>query len=122
MTAQKRTARERAEKAGRGGEEEAARWLAGEGWEIVARRRKTPLGEIDLVARRENLVAFVEVKWRRSVPDLDLAIDEHRLARVAAAAGAVAHEYATNGEDIRIDVILLAPGAPPRHIANAWMP
>ena len=114
--------RERAEKAGRGGEEEAARWLEGEGWEIFDRRRKTPLGEIDLVARREGLIAFVEVKWRRSVPDLDLAIDERRLARVAAAAGAVAHEYARADEDIRIDVILLAPGAQPRHIANAWMP
>ena len=113
--------RERAEKAGRGGEEEAARWLEGEGWEILARRRKTKLGEIDLVARRENLIAFVEVKWRRSVPDLDLAIDERRLARVAAAVGAVAHD-ASDGEDIRIDVILLAPGAHPRHIANAWMP
>jgi putative endonuclease len=114
--------RERAEKAGRGGEEEAARWLESEGWEIIDRRRKTKLGEIDLIARREGLVAFVEVKWRRSVPDLDLAIDERRLTRVAAAAGAVAHEYATDGEDIRIDVILLAPGAQPRHIANAWMP
>ena len=77
--------RERAEKAGRGGEEEAARWLESEGWEIIDRRRKTKLGEIDLIARREGLVAFVEVKWRRSVPDLDLAIDERRLARVAAA-------------------------------------
>ena len=114
--------RERAERAGRGGEEEAAQWLEGAGWEILDRRRKTKLGEIDLIARRDSLIAFVEVKWRRSVPDLDLAIDERRLARVAAAVEAVAHEYASNGEDIRIDVILLAPGAEPRHIANAWMP
>ena len=114
--------RERAEKAGRGGEEEAARWLESEGWEILDRRRKTPLGEIDLIVCREGMIAFVEVKWRRSIPDLNLAIDERRLTRVAAAAGAVAHEYATNGEDIRIDVILLAPGAQPRHIANAWQP
>ena len=39
-----------------------------------------------------------------------------------AAAEAVAHRYAENGEDIRIDVILLAPGSFPRHIPNAWQP
>ncbi len=65
---------------------------------------------------------FVEVKWRKSADQLDLAIDEYRLRRVAAAAEAVAHEYATNGEDMRIDVLLLAPGVEPRHIVNAWMP
>ena len=42
--------------------------------------------------------------------------------RVAAAAEAVAHEYATNGEDLRVDVILLAPGRMPQHIVNAWQP
>ena len=42
--------------------------------------------------------------------------------RVAAAVEAAAHRYAVNGEDIRIDVILLAPGSFPRHIANAWQP
>ena len=114
--------RQLAEAQGRKAEDAAADWLVEQGWEIVARRRKTRLGEIDLVARQDGLVAFVEVKWRRKAADLDLAIDEHRLSRVAAAAEAVAHEYATNGEDLRIDVILLAPGAEPRHIANAWMP
>ena len=68
------------------------------------------------------MVAFVEVKWRRKRADLDHAIDEYRLSRVAAAAEAVAHRYAENGEDIRIDVILLAPGSFPRHIPNAWQP
>jgi putative endonuclease len=111
-----------ADRRGREGEDEAARWLAGKGWEILARRRKTRLGEIDLIARRDGLVAFVEVKWRRRAADLATAIDEYRLARVAAAVEAVAHEYAAPGEDIRVDVILLAPGARPRHIENAWMP
>ena len=114
--------RQLAERRGRKAEDEAARWLEGQGWEILAQRRKTKVGEIDLVAKREGLVAFVEVKWRQRAADLDLAIDEYRLSRVAAAAESVAHEYATQSEDMRIDVILLAPGAQPRHIENAWMP
>ncbi|HEX9806971.1 MAG TPA: YraN family protein [Alteraurantiacibacter sp.] len=114
--------RQRAEKRGREGEDRAAMWLRMKGWSILAKRRKTPLGEIDLIARRGGLIAFVEVKWRKSAEQLDTAIDEYRLRRVAAAVEAVAHEYATGGEDIRIDVILLAPGSFPRHIANAWQP
>ncbi|MEO1730408.1 MAG: YraN family protein [Pseudomonadota bacterium] len=111
-----------ADRRGREGEAEAARWLRDKGWEILAERVKTKLGEIDLIAKRENHVAFIEVKWRRRAADLATAIDERRLARVAAAVEVVAHEYACAGEDISIDVILLAPGAGPRHIANAWMP
>ena len=114
--------RQLAEKRGREGETRAALWLAAKGWRILAKRVKTPRGEIDLIARRGTLVAFIEVKWRRSREQLDQAIDEYRLTRVAAAVECVAHEYAQNGEDIRIDVILLAPGTLPRHIANAWQP
>lgn len=107
---------------GRDGEQEAAQWLEGLGWEVLARRVKTKLGEIDLIARRENLIAFIEVKWRRRAADLATAIDERRLGRVAAAVEIVAHHYMRPGDDIRVDVILLAPGAMPRHIENAWMP
>jgi putative endonuclease len=114
--------RQLAEQRGRQGERRAALWLQMKGWTVLERRKKTPLGEIDLICRRGNLIAFVEVKWRNSAAGLDFAIDEYRLRRVAAAAEAVAHLYATNGEDIRVDVILLAPGSFPRHIENAWMP
>lgn len=114
--------RQRAEREGRRGELAAELFLRAKGWSILARRRKTPLGEIDLVVRRARTVAFVEVKWRKRGSDLDLAVDEYRLRRVAAAAEAVAHEYATDGEDLRVDVILLAPGRLPQHIVNAWMP
>lgn len=114
--------RQLAEKSGRQGEMRAALWLRAKGWQVLDRRVRTGAGEIDLVVKRGGVVAFVEVKWRRRRADLDHAIDEHRLSRVAAAAEAVAHLYATKGEDIRIDVILLAPGSLPRHIANAWQP
>ena len=107
---------------GREGEAQAAMFLAQQGWRIIAERVKTKAGEIDLIAKRTGLVAFVEVKWRARAAALGDAIDERRLARVANAVEIVWQDYATDGEDIRIDVILLAPGSKPTHIENAWMP
>ncbi len=114
--------RETAERKGREAEAQAAQWLMQQGWQVVAERVKTKRGEIDLIARKPGMVAFIEVKWRKRASDLDTAIDERRLSRVAAAAEIIAHEYAKDGEDLRIDVLLLAPGTPTRHIANAWQP
>jgi putative endonuclease len=113
--------RTRAERRGRRGETLGAWYLRLKGWRVLAQRVKTPRGEVDLVARRGRMVAFVEVKWRRTAAELDLAIDEYRLRRVAAAAEAIAHRFVQVGDDQRIDVLLLAPGRFPRHIVNAWM-
>lgn len=113
--------RRAAEASGRRGERLAGWWLRLKGWRILDRRVRTPAGEVDLVARRGNLVAFVEVKTRKSADELDFAIDERRLARVAAAAEMLMTRYAGPGDDIRVDVVLLAPGARPRHIENAWI-
>lgn len=113
------TARAEREARGRRGEVLAAWYLRLKGWRIVARRVKTPRGEVDLIARRGHVVAFVEVKWRRSSAERDLAIDSYRLRRVIAAAESLAPRYVLVGDDLRIDVVLLAPGRWPRHIANA---
>ena len=110
-----------AEAAGRRGERMAAWWLRLKGWRILDTRVRTPAGEVDLVAARTGLIAFVEVKTRSSAAELDFAIDQRRLARVAAAAEYLMPRYASNGEDIRVDVLLLAPGSRPRHIENAWI-
>jgi len=122
MSARTPEERHEADQRGRQGEAEAAMFLAQQGWRIVAERVKTKVGEIDLVAKRTGLVAFIEVKWRARPVSLADAIDERRLARVAAAVECVWPNYATAGEDIRIDVILLAPGRKPTHIENVWMP
>lgn len=118
MTVLKRQA---ADAQGRRGESYAADWLERRGWEIAGRRVKTKAGEVDLIARRPGLVAFVEVKVRKTAAELDHAIDEHRLSRVAAAAELLMPDYARPGDDIRVDVILLAPGCLPRVIENAWI-
>lgn len=109
-----------AERSGRRGEAWAVWYLRLTGWRILAQRVKTPRGEIDIVARRGGTVSFVEVKWRASADSLGEAIDARRLRRVAAAGEALASRYARSGEDVRIDVILLAPWRWPRRIANAW--
>lgn len=111
--------RARREAQGRRGEALAALYLRMKGWRILARRLKTPRGEIDLIARRGRTVIFVEVKWRSSAHLLDEAVDPYRLRRVAAAAEAVAHRHARQGDLIRIDVLLLAPWRFPRHLENA---
>ncbi|MBX3566027.1 MAG: YraN family protein [Sphingomonas sp.] len=113
--------RRAAELSGRDGERRAAWWLWLKGWRILDRRVRTPAGEVDLVARKGNLIAFVEVKTRATSADLDFAIDERRLSRVARAAEVLMPRYAGPNDDVRIDVILIAPKSLPRHIENAWI-
>ncbi|WP_380878264.1 YraN family protein [Sphingomonas sp. DBB INV C78] len=112
--------RQAAERTGRRGETIAAWWLRLHGWKIVGPRVRTPVGEVDLVARRGRTVAFIEVKTRRTEAELDLSIDRRRLVRVAQAAEMLGHRYARQQDFIRIDVILIRPRAWPRHITNVW--
>lgn len=116
MTARRAAAEQR----GRQAERLCGWWLRLKGWRILARRVRTPAGEVDLIARRGAMVAFIEVKTRASAAALDDAVDERRLARVAAAAESLAHRHLQPGDDMRIDVMLLAPGQPPRHLENVW--
>ena len=112
--------RQLAERGGRRAERLAALWLQLKGYKILGRRVRTPVGEVDLVARRGRTVAFVEVKARATAEHAALALDEWRLRRVAAAAEALAHRYARAGDDIRLDAIFIVPRRWPRHLANIW--
>ncbi len=112
--------RQRAERQGRRAETLAAWWLRLKGYAILARRVRTPVGEVDLVARRGRTLAFVEVKARASAADAALALDEYRLRRVAAAAAALAPRYGRPGDDISVDAVFILPRRLPRHMANIW--
>ena len=94
-----------AEARGRKAERRAAWWLRLHGWRILGERLRVPVGEVDLVARRGRMIAFIEVKWRDRPEDLNLAIDQYRLRRVAAAAEMLSSRFARPHDDIRIDVI-----------------
>ena len=115
-----RERRQQAERGGRRAERLAAWWLRLKGWRILAVRARTPVGEVDLVARRGRTLAFVEVKARAKHEAAELALDDWRLRRVARAAEALVPRYARDGDEIRIDALFIVPGRLPRHLANVW--
>jgi putative endonuclease len=112
--------REAAEKRGRGAESLACWYLRLHGWQILARRARVPGGEVDIIARRRRILAFVEVKARASEEAAAFALDEWRLRRVAVAAERLAPRYIRPGDDIRIDALFIVPWRWPRHLANVW--
>jgi putative endonuclease len=110
--------RQDAEARGRWGERRAAWWLRLHGWRILGQRMKVKVGEVDLIARRGRMVAFVEVKTRATAQELEHAVDAYRMRRVAAAATWLAPRYLRKGDDMRIDLLLIAPRAWPVHMVN----
>jgi putative endonuclease len=102
-------------------ESRAAAYLMAKGYRILARRFRTPHGEIDIVARRRQLLAFVEVKARRSLNDAAYAVTPRQQLRIIAAAQGwlMAHpEHAAF--ELRFDAILIAPRRLPRHLPGAF--
>jgi putative endonuclease len=102
-------------------ENRAAILLAAKGYRTIARRWKSPVGEIDLVVRRGRLIAFVEVKARKALAEAAESVLLRQRRRIVAAAEAwlAAHpEHA--GYDIRFDAVLVSPGRLPQHIVAAF--
>src|SRR5690606_22287226 len=104
----------------------AAERLEAEGWQILDRNYRVGRREGDLVARRGEVVAFVEVKTRRSGRfghPLE-AITRHKQRDTCAAADARSAEHRRAGARNRFETIATAgaPAAPPRveHLEDAW--
>jgi putative endonuclease len=113
--------RQAAENRGRRAETIAAWFLRLKGYRVLARRYKTPVGEIDLIARRGRQVAFVEVKARGTQDDAILAVTPAGRRRIARAAAVwLAAHPAAAGLDLRFDVILAAPRRWPRHLTGVF--
>ena len=102
-------------------ESRAAMLLIAKGHRILARRWKTPVGEIDIVARRRRDLIFAEVKARSQLDEAAEAVTERAKSRIVAAAEYWLAQHPDDAQCyIRFDVILVAPGKMPRHIVNAF--
>ena len=112
--------REAAEKRGRGAETLACWWLRFQGWRILARRARVPGGEVDIIARRGKVLAFVEVKARATEESAAMSLDAWRLRRVIVAAERLAPRFLRPGDDLRIDAVFIVPRRLPRHMPNVW--
>lgn len=117
----KRAPREAAEARGRRGEALAALRLRLAGYRILARRERNPWGEIDLIARRGRVVAFVEVKTHRTVGPDGPMTHQQRMRVARAAEAFLARRRDLDGMDVRFDLVLVG-GLWPRHRKDAWRP
>ena len=98
-----------------------ALWL--KGYRLVAVRARTPLGEIDIVARRGPVLALVEVKARPDAGAAAAALRPRQQARLVRAANAlIAGRPDLAALSVRFDLMLVTPWRWPRHLPDAWRP
>lgn len=101
----------------------AALFLMAKGYRILARRYKTPVGEIDIIARRGRTIAFIEVKARGNLSAALESVTPMMRSRIGRAAQYfLSSDAALSSCDLRFDLIALAPPFFLRHLDNAWRP
>ncbi|KIL97911.1 putative endonuclease [Paramagnetospirillum magnetotacticum MS-1] len=117
--------RQAAQRRGKAAERLAAFWLRLKGYVILAQGLKSGrgsgAGEVDLVARRGDLVAFVEVKSRATMDQAIESLSPFQRQRIERSAAAfLARRPELSGCGMRFDMVLIAPWRLPRHIPDAW--
>ncbi len=99
----------------------AALLLMAKGYRILARRYRSPVGEIDLIARRGGRVVFVEVKSRATREDAAWSVTPRQQQRIARAAEAWRQRHPRlAGHEVSFDVVLVSRRALPRHVSDAF--
>ena len=117
----KAAARVAAFRTGLSAEGRAAAFLMAKGYRILAKRFRTRYGEIDIVARKRDLLVFVEVKARASLDDAAYAVTLRQQRRIIAAAQAWLMAHPEHADfDLRFDAVLIAPRRLPRHLSAAF--
>lgn len=113
------SSRKRAEKAGRRAETICGLWLRLKSYRILATRHKSPVGEIDIIAKRGNILIAVEVKNRTDRADALYAITPRQQTRIARALEAYAGNIGHSG-DLRLDLMIAGRWGRIEHLKNAW--
>ena len=123
MPAHRSDRRRAAEKRGRRAELIAAIWLQLKGYRILSRRLKLRTGEIDLIARRGGVLAFIEVKQRQSLQQAQAAVSPRAWDRIAATAEAWAlRRPGLKNLDWRYDLVVIVNWQRPYHFRDYWRP
>ena len=96
-------------------------YLSCKGYRILERRYKSPVGEIDLIAKRAGRIGFVEVKYRQSLEQAAFSITEFQKTRIVQAAKFwLSQNSQETYEELSFDAVLFAPWRWPQHIQNAF--
>lgn len=105
-------------------EKAAANWLILKGYKILETRYKTKYGEIDLVVQKKNVIAFVEVKARKTKDQALESVTPRMQQRIAQAASYYISQNNVEGYDLRFDVVSVVPSflgmVTIQHLDNAW--
>ena len=110
-----------AQASGVGAEGAACAALEADGWTVLARRLRTGAGEIDIVAEREGLLVFAEVKSRPDLAEAAAALGPRQQARLLAAGeAALAANPGWGRAGVRFDVLLVDRAGRVRRVADAF--
>lgn len=113
--------RRQAEEAGRSAELIALWYLRLKGWRLIRHRYKCKVGEVDLVMRRGDTTAFIEVKARATLDGAVESVTPRQAKRISAAARSfMAEDRKAALQACRFDIVAVSPYHWPRHIENAF--
>ncbi|MBU0725582.1 MAG: YraN family protein [Alphaproteobacteria bacterium] len=116
-----RQTRQAARQRGRAAETLCVWWLRLKGYRIIGRDLRTPVGEIDILARRGDTLAVIEVKARATQDDAGAAILPAQQRRIARALDWVVQRRGDlQALSPRFDAMLIGGGRLPRHLTDAW--
>jgi putative endonuclease len=121
LSANRMNKREQAERRGRTAETIALWYLRCKGYRLLARRFKSPQGEVDLIMRKGDTTAFVEVKARKTVDDAVISVTNYQARRIASASATwMARDPRAAAGYCRFDIVAVPSYLWPTHIENAF--